>query len=73
MIIDARGLSRAERILLTGHAIRKAANGEIGEIVVLTDDDHSGDDISRAAGNYGWVLRGIESQGDSLRITISKH
>jgi TusA-related sulfurtransferase len=68
--IDARGLSRAERILLTGYAINKVGSGEI---VVLADDDHAGEDISHTAVNHRWMLRGIESQGDCCRITISKH
>ncbi len=70
VIIDARRLSRAERVLITGHTIKKAGGGEI---VVLVDDDHAGEDISRAAENHGWTLRGLESQGDRCRITISKH
>ncbi len=69
-VIDARGLSRAERVLLTGYAIKKAGSGEI---VVLADDDNAKEDISHAARNHGWILKGIESQGDSCRVTISRH
>ncbi len=69
-VVDARRLSRAERALLTGYAIKKVGSGEI---VVLVDDGNAREDISHAARNHGWMLRDIESQGDSYRITISKH
>ena len=68
VIVDARRLSREERVLLTGHAIRKAG---IGEIVVLADNDNAREEISLAARNHGWMLKGIESRGDSYRVTIT--
>jgi TusA-related sulfurtransferase len=68
VIVEARRLSREARDLLIGNAIKKAVNGEI---VVLTDDDNAREDISYAARNHGWMLKGIESQGDSYRITIT--
>jgi tRNA 2-thiouridine synthesizing protein A len=69
VIVDARRLSRAERVLLIESAIKKA---EEGEIVVLADDDNEKEDISHAARNHGWILKGIESRGERYRITISK-
>ena len=68
VIVDARRLSREERVLLIGNAIKKVGNGEI---VALADDDSAREDISHAARNHGWMLKGIESQGDSYRITIA--
>jgi TusA-related sulfurtransferase len=70
MTIDARRLSTAEGILLTGYAIKKVGSGEI---VVLVDDDHAGEGISHTAVDQGWMLKGIESEGDCCRISISKH
>jgi TusA-related sulfurtransferase len=69
VIVDARGISRAERVLLIERAIQKAEE----EIVVLADDDNEKEDISHAARNHGWMLKGVESHGESYRITISKH
>ncbi len=68
MIVDARGISRAERVLLIERAIQKA---EKREIVVLADDDNEKEDISQAARNHGWMLKGIESHEESYRITLS--
>ncbi len=67
-IVDARGLPRAERVLLIGHTIKK---GGSREIVVLADGDKAREDISHAARNEGWMLKGVESQGDSYRLTIT--
>ena len=68
MIVEARRLSREQRILLIGNAVKKAGNGEI---VVLADDDNAKEDISCAARNHGWMVNRIESEGDSYRITIT--
>ena len=69
VIVEARGISKAERVLLIESAIKKAENRDI---VVLADDDNEKEDISHAARNHGWILREIESHGESCRITISK-
>jgi len=68
MIVDARGISRAERVLLIERAIQKA---EEGEIVVLADGDNEKEDISHAVRNHGWMLKRIESHKESYRISIS--
>ena len=68
VIVEARRLSREQRILLIGNAVKKVANGEI---VVLADDDNAREDISLAARNHGWMVNRIESEGDSYRITIT--
>jgi hypothetical protein len=68
VIIDARRLSREERFLLIGTAIKKVGTGEI---VALADDENSREDISYAAEKHGWMLNGVEVRGDSYRITIT--
>ena len=68
VIVDARRLAKKQRLLLIGNAIKKVGNGEI---VVLADDDNAREDISQAAEHHGWMLKGIESQGDIYRITIT--
>ena len=70
VIVDVRRLSRAEQDLLIERAIKKA---EESEIVVLADNDDKEEVISRAARNHGWILKGIERQGENYRITLSKH
>lgn len=67
VVIDARAISRTERILLVKNAIEKTFDGRI---VVLTDDQNAREDISCAAQKHGWVMKGIETLGDSYKITL---
>ena len=50
VIIETRRLSKAERVVLIGNAIKKVDNGEI---VVVVDDDNAEEDISHAEKNKG--------------------
>jgi len=68
VIVDARRVSREQQLLLVENAIHKTSDGEI---VVVTDDDSASEDISLAAGNHGWVLKGIEFREDCCRIIIT--
>ena len=49
-IVDARGLSCPQPVLLTVNEIRKMQKGEI---VVLVDTDTSKENVSRAAASKG--------------------
>ena len=69
IIIDARGLSCPQPVLLTLNEIKKA---EKGEIVILVDTDTSRENVSRAATSQGWNLKKVESEGIGYRINISK-
>ena len=68
-IVDARGLSCPQPVLLALSEIKKMNKGEI---VVLVDTDTSKENVSRAATSQGWNLRSVESEGAGYRITVSK-
>jgi TusA-related sulfurtransferase len=68
-IVDARGLSCPQPVLLTLNEIKKINKGEI---VVLVDTDTSKENVSRAATTQGWQVKRVESEGIGYRITISK-
>jgi len=68
-IVDARGLSCPQPVLLTLNEIKKLNKGEI---VVLVDTDTSKENVSRAATTQGWQLKSVESEGIGYRITVSK-
>jgi len=68
-IVDARGLSCPQPVLLTMNEIKRAGKGEI---VVLVDTDTSKENVSRAAESKGWILKSVESEGSFYRITIFK-
>jgi tRNA 2-thiouridine synthesizing protein A len=69
VIVDAKGLSCPQPVLLTVQEIKKAKKGKI---VILVDTDTSKENVSRAAAAQGWTLNGIEQEGTGYRITISK-
>ncbi len=66
-IVDARGLSCPQPVLMTLDAIKKGAEDEI---VVLVDTETSKENVSRAAATRGWVVGGIENENDQFRLTI---
>ncbi len=68
-IVDARGLSCPQPVLLTVNEIRKVQKGEI---VILVDTDTSKENVCRAIISKGWTLKGVESEGDGYRVSISK-
>jgi len=68
-IVDARGLSCPQPVLLALNEIKKMNKGEI---VILVDTDTSKENVSRAATSQGWNLKGVEPDGTGYRISISK-
>jgi len=68
-IVDARGFSCPQPVLLTLNEIKKVKKGEI---IILVDTDTSKENVSRAATSQGWNLKGIEPDGTGYRISISK-
>ncbi len=68
-IVDARGLSCPQPVLLTVNEIKKMQKGEI---VVLVDTDTSKENVSRAAASKGWTLKDVEPEGTGYRLTILK-
>ena len=68
-IVDARGLSCPQPVLMTMDEIKKVGKGEI---VILVDTDTSKENVSRAATNQGWEVKSVDSEGTGYRITVVK-
>jgi TusA-related sulfurtransferase len=68
-IIDAKGLSCPQPIILTLNAIKKAT---YNELIVLVDTDASKENVSRAAKSQGWETRDIKPENDGYRIVLRK-
>ena len=68
-VVDARGLSCPQPVILTMNEIKKVKKGEV---VVLVDTDTSKENVSRAATSQGWSLKTVELEGTGYRITVSK-
>jgi tRNA 2-thiouridine synthesizing protein A len=68
-IVDARGLSYPQPVLLALNEIKKVGKGEI---IILVDTDTSKENVSRAASTQGWQVRSVDPEGTGYRITVSK-
>ena len=66
-IVDARGLSCPQPVLMTMDEIKKVSEGEIE---VLVDTDTSRENVSRAAESRGWQVKDVQEEGEGYRITI---
>jgi len=68
-IVDARGLSCPQPVLMTMQEIKKTGKGQIE---VLVDTDTSKENVSRAATNQGWQVQNVAEEGGGYRIVIKK-
>jgi TusA-related sulfurtransferase len=68
-IVDARGLSCPEPVLLTLEAIKRLNKGEID---ILVDTDTSKENVSRAAQSMGWQIIDISQEGTAYKVKIKK-
>ena len=68
-IVDARGLSCPQPVIVTMNEMKKVNKGEI---TIMVDTDTSKENVSRAAKNQGWEVAGIQPEDEGYRITIRK-
>jgi TusA-related sulfurtransferase len=68
-IVDARGLSCPQPVLMTLEEIKKMNKGEIE---ILVDTDTSRENVRRAAENRKWRVEEIQSEGEGYRVKIKK-
>lgn len=68
-VVDARGLSCPQPVLLTLDNIR---NQDKGQMDILVDTETSKENVSRAAISKGWQVKDVTEEGEVFRITISK-
>lgn len=68
-IIDAKGLSCPQPVILTLNAIKKQKSGEL---VILVDTDTARENVSRAATAQGWEEADIQPEGDGYRLILRK-
>jgi len=68
-IVNAKGLSCPQPVIVTINEMKKVNKGEI---IVMVDTDTSKENVSRAAKNQGWEVADIQSEDDGYRITIRK-
>jgi len=68
-IVDARGLSCPQPVIMTLDEIKKSGKGEIE---ILVDTDTSRENVSRAAESQEWRVQKIQEEGEGYRIKIKK-
>ena len=68
-IVDARGLSCPQPVLMTLEEIKNLTEGEIE---ILVDTETSKENVSRAAESREWRVEEIRQEGEGYRINIKK-
>lgn len=68
-IVDARGLSCPQPVLMTLDEINKQ---EKGEIEVLVDTDTSKENVGRAAESKGWHVKKIQENEEGYKLLITR-
>lgn len=68
-VIDARGLSCPQPVILTMGKIREMGRGRIE---ILVDTDTSRENVTRAARSKGWEIRDVQPEGTGYKIAIEK-
>jgi tRNA 2-thiouridine synthesizing protein A len=67
-IVDARGLSCPQPVLLTLNEIKRINKGEIE---ILVDTDTSKENVSRAATTQGWQVK-VKKEDEHFRLILTK-
>ncbi|GAB6161388.1 sulfurtransferase TusA family protein [Desulfothermus naphthae] len=68
-VVDARGLSCPQPVLLTLEAIKKVGKGKLE---ILVDTDTAKENVIRSVTSSGWQVKEILSQGTDYKIIIHK-
>ncbi len=69
LLVDARGLSCPQPVILSRDAVKKLESG--GSVEVLVDTVTSRDNVRRAVENMGCTVE-IQEEGDEFRVVVRK-
>lgn len=69
IVVDARGLSCPQPVLMTLEEIKNRGKGEIE---VIVDTDTSKENVSRAAESQHWQVQEVQEDGEGYRIIIQR-
>lgn len=68
-VVDAKGLSCPQPVIMTVNKIKKMGQGEI---TILVDTDTARENVSRATNSQGWSVLEIEPDDGGYKIKIGK-
>jgi TusA-related sulfurtransferase len=68
-IVDARGLSCPQPVLLVMYRMKELGSGEFQ---VLIDNEVSRENVTRAAKSQGWEVQEGEREGEDFRLVLKR-
>lgn len=68
-LVDARGLSCPQPVIMTLNQIEEMGKGVIE---VLVDTDTSMENVSRLAKNKGWNVKDVQDEGTGYKLILEK-
>jgi tRNA 2-thiouridine synthesizing protein A len=68
-LIDARGLSCPQPVLMTLETLAKVKKGEV---VVLVDTVTSRENVTRASASQGWQVKEVQEEDGAFRLVLEK-
>ncbi len=68
-IVDARGFSCPQPVIMAVNEMKKLGQGEI---TVLVDTDTAKENVSRATNAQGWAVLDIQPDQEGYKIKIAK-
>ena len=68
-VVDARGLSCPQPVLMT---LEEITTVKRGRITILVDTDTSKENVTRAIKTQGWEITEVQHEGTGYRIIITK-
>ncbi len=68
-IVDARGLSCPQPVLLAMSRMKEKVKGEIE---VIVDNEVSRENVSRAARSQGWEIRDEQRKGEDCHLILAR-
>lgn len=68
-LIDVRGLSCPQPVLVTVETLGQVKQGEV---TVLLDTETSKENVTRAGASLGWQVKEVQRDGENYRLTLEK-
>jgi len=68
-LIDVRGLSCPQPVLVTVETLGQVQQGEV---TVLLDTETSKENVTRAGASLGWQVKAVQRDGADYRLILEK-
>ena len=68
-VVDARGLSCPEPVMVTKNALQKT---DESEVTVLVSSSVAKDNVSRTVSKISWTVASVEEEEDGFKLNLQK-